>query len=283
MTAKQMTKKITLGFSPCPNDTFIFDAMVHQKIDTLGLEFDYVFGDVEELNRMASEAKLDVTKLSFNAFFSLADKYSLLNSGAALGKNNGPILISKTKYSKEDIPNLKIAIPGKQTTANLLLTVAYPNAVNKIEMLFSEIEAAVLKGDVDAGLIIHENRFTYPDRGLNKIIDLGEYWEALTSSPIPLGGIAIKRDLPRELQLKIDSILKKSISHAFDNPGGALDFIRAHAQEMDEEVMYKHIQLYVNNFTRDLGVNGRKAIEILYNKALELNLIRKIERDIFID
>jgi 1,4-dihydroxy-6-naphthoate synthase len=150
-----MTKKITLGFSPCPNDTFIFDAMVHNKIDTLGLEFDYMFGDVEELNRMAAEAKLDVTKLSFNAFFSVADKYSLLNSGAALGNNNGPILISKQEYSKDDIPNLKIAIPGKQTTANLLLTVAYPEAINKTEMLFYDIEAAVLNGEVDAGLIIH--------------------------------------------------------------------------------------------------------------------------------
>jgi len=276
-------RKITLGFSPCPNDTFIFDAMVHQKIDTEGLEFDYVFGDVEELNRMAAETRLDITKLSFNAFFSVADKYCLLNSGAALGKNNGPLLISKKEFSKSDIPGLKIAIPGKQTTANLLLSVAFPDAKNKTELLFSDIEAAVLNGDVDAGLIIHENRFTYKDRGLHKIIDLGEFWEDLTSSPIPLGGIAIKRNLPDELKLKVDNVLKKSIEHAFENPDGALEFIKAHAQEMDEEVMYKHIGLYVNDFTREFGPDGRKAIDTLYQKALELKLIPGIEQNIFID
>ncbi len=278
-----MTKKITLGFSPCPNDTFIFDAMVHNKIDTEDLEFDYVFGDVEELNRMAFQARLDVTKLSFNAFFSVVDKYCLLNSGSALGKNNGPLLITKTHFSKDDIPNLKIAIPGKQTTANLLLTVAYPDAVNKTEMLFSEIEAAVLNGDFDAGLIIHENRFTYAGRGLKKIIDLGEYWETLTTSPIPLGGIAVKRDLSLYLQIKIDRILKKSIEHAFENPGKALDFIKDHAQEMDEEVMYKHIELYVNKYTQDLGSEGKKAIDTLYKKAHELNLIPGFSNNIFID
>ena len=278
-----MTQKISLGFSPCPNDTFIFDAMVHHKIDTHGLEFDYVFGDVEELNRMASQARLDVTKLSFNAYFSVAEDYCLLNSGAALGKNNGPILISKKKYSVDEIPNLKIAIPGKQTTANLLLTVAYPGATNKTEMLFSDIEAAVLGGDIDAGLIIHENRFTYAERGLNKILDLGEYWETLTASPIPLGGIAIKRNLPGKLQLLINRILHDSVNYAFNHPGEALDFIMAHAQEMNEEVMYKHIQLYVNNFTRNLGADGKKAIETLYKKAHELNLIPKVEQNIFID
>lgn len=275
--------KITLGFSPCPNDTFIFDAMIHQKIDTHGLEFEYRFGDVEELNLMATQGKLDVTKLSFNAFFSVADKYCLLNSGAALGKNNGPILISKNNYPEKDIPKLKIAIPGYNTTANLLLSVAYPGANNKIEYLFSDIEAAVINGDVDAGLIIHENRFTYSDRGLHKIIDLGEYWEKLTSSPIPLGGIAVKRELPRELQLKIDEILKNSVRYAFDHPQEALGFIKAHAQEMDEEVMYKHINLYVNNFTRDLGTDGKKAVNTLYKKAREMNLVENIDQGLFID
>ncbi|OYT14220.1 MAG: 1,4-dihydroxy-6-naphthoate synthase [Bacteroidetes bacterium 4572_114] len=278
-----MKTKITLGFSPCPNDTFIFDAMIHQKIDTCGLEFEFQFGDVEELNQMAAQSKLDVTKLSFNAFFSVADKYCLLNSGAALGKNNGPLLISKNKHPEKDIPKLKIAIPGRNTTANLLLSVAFPGAHNKIEYLFSDIETAVINGDVDAGLIIHENRFTYSDRGLHKIIDLGEYWEKLTSSPIPLGGIAVKRELRRDLQLKIDKILTNSVRYAFDHPRGPLSFIKAHAQEMDEEVMYKHIKLYVNNFTRDLGTDGKKAVNTLYRKAREMNLVEDINRDLFID
>jgi 1,4-dihydroxy-6-naphthoate synthase len=275
--------KLTLGFSTCPNDTFIFDAMVHQKINTFGLEFEYILGDVEELNRMAAQGKPDVTKLSFNAFFSVADKYCLLNSGAALGKNNGPILISKKKYPEKDIPKIKIAIPGINTTANLLLSIAYPTATNKIELLFSDIEKSVLNGDVDAGLIIHENRFTYADKGLNKIIDLGEYWENLTLSPIPLGGIAVKRELPRGLQLKIDKILKNSVRYAFDHPTESLEFIKAHAQEMDEEVMYKHINLYVNNFTLKLGTDGRKAIEMLYRKAREMNLVEEIRQGIFVD
>ena len=274
--------KITLGFSPCPNDTFIFDAMIHQKIDTYGLEFNYVFGDVEELNRMAAQGKLDVTKLSFNAFFSVADKYCLLNSGAALGKNNGPILIGKNKFPWKDIPKLKIAIPGHNTTANLLLSVACPEANNKIEYLFSDIEAAVINGDVDAGLIIHENRFTYTYRGLHKIIDLGEYWEKLTSSPIPLGGIAVKRGLPKDLQLKIDKVLKNSVLYAFDHPREATGFIKANAQEMNEEVMYKHIQLYVNDFTRDLGTDGKKAVNTLYRKAREMNLVEELNQDLFI-
>ena len=275
--------KITLGFSPCPNDTFIFDAMVHQKIDTYGLQFDYVFGDVEELNRMATQSKLDVTKLSFNAFFAVADNYCLLNSGAALGKNNGPILISKKSYSEDAIPDLKIAIPGVKTTANLLLSVACPMATNKIEMLFSDIESAVINSNVDAGLIIHENRFTYAKKGLNKIIDLGEYWEKLTSSPVPLGGIAVKRKLSRNLQLKIDKILKNSVRYAFNHPQESLEFIKAHSQEMDEEVMYKHIDLYVNNFTLELGTDGKKAIETLYRRASELGLVKKINHNLFIE
>ncbi len=275
-------KKISLGFSPCPNDTYIFDAMVHKKIDTLGLEFDYLLGDVEELNRMAARSMLDITKLSFNAFFSVADKYCLLNSGSALGKNNGPVLISKKELSEDDIPDLKIAIPGINTTANLLLTAAYPAAVNKIEMLFSDVEAAVLNGDADAGLIIHENRFTYVERGLKKNVDLGEYWEKSTASPIPLGGIVIKRDFPHDLQLKIDRVLKNSIRYAFDHSHEALGFIKAHAREMDEAVMYKHIELYVNDFTRDLGIEGKKAVNILYEKALEMNLVKEIKQDLFI-
>ena len=273
---------ISLGFSPCPNDTFIFDAMVHQKIDTDGICFIYLLADVEELNRQAFAKEIEMTKISFNAFFSLAEDYVLLNSGAALGENNGPLLISKKPYTSQDIPKLKIAIPGKNTTANLLFSIAFPNATNKVEMLFSEIENAVLQGKVDAGLIIHENRFTYASRGLQKIIDLGEYWENLTGMPIPLGGIIVRRGLDEDLIHKIDKALKKSVEFAFANPQSGLEFIRQNAQEMEEEVMYKHINLYVNDFTLSLGDKGRQAVRVLYEKALEKGLIKPIIKSLFI-
>jgi 1,4-dihydroxy-6-naphthoate synthase len=273
---------ISLGFSPCPNDTFIFDAMVHQKIDTQGLLFDYILADVEELNRRAFSKTIEMTKISFNAFFSLAEDYVLLNSGAALGENNGPLLISKKPFIIDEIPDLKIAIPGKNTTANLLFTIAFPKATNKVEMLFSDIENAVLTGQVDAGLIIHENRFTYASRGLHKIVDLGEYWENLTGMPVPLGGIIVRRDLGETLIHKIDAILRRSIEFAFANPQSAYDFIRQNAQEMEEEVMYKHIGLYVNNFTLELGDKGKQAIRLLYEKSLENGLTKPVSKDLFI-
>ena len=190
--------KLTLGFSPCPNDTFIFDAMVHHKIDTEGLEFEVVMEDVEELNQRAFAHELDITKLSFHAYAYLINRYVLLSAGSALGNNCGPLLIAKKEMSEKEINNSKIAIPGKFTTANFLLGLAYPKAQNKIPVLFSEIEEAILSGKVDAGLVIHETRFTYHERGLVKIIDLGEYWEGDTGLPIPLGGIVVKRGLSTE-------------------------------------------------------------------------------------
>jgi len=241
--------KISLGFSSCPNDTFIFDAMIHHKIDTEGIDFDVVMADVEELNKRALNQELDVTKISYHAFAYISDHYCLLDSGSALGKNNGPLLISKRKIYPDEINDLKIAIPGKHTTANLLFSVAFPKATNKIEYIFSDIEDVVLSNEVDAGLIIHENRFTYEKKGLKKIIDLGEYWENETHLPIPLGGIAIKRSIENDLQLKINQILRKSVEFALKNPKSGYLYIKSNAQEMDEDVMYKHISLYVNNFT----------------------------------
>ena len=264
---KKYRQKITLGFSPCPNDTFIFDALVNKKINTQNLDFDFFLADVEELNRRAFNSEPDVTKVSFGAYFSLLDNYVLLNSGAAMGNNNGPLLISKKKYSVEDVEKLNIAIPGKNTTANLLLKIAFPNATNKTEMLFSEIEDAVLYGDADAGLIIHENRFTYKSRGLRKIIDLGQYWEDKTNSPVPLGGIIVRRSFPVGLIQKIDMLIKKSVIFAKNNPDSAYDFVSKHAQEMDKEIMYKHIELYVNKYTENIGNEGRKAIKKLYLKT----------------
>ena len=271
-------KKITLGFSTCPNDTFIFDAMVHHKIDTEGLEFELVLGDVEELNNKALHNELDVTKISYHAFSEIAHNYLLLDSGSALGYKNGPLLISKHKVYPDEVNDLKIAIPGLHTTANLLLGIAFPDAKNKKEYLFSDIEEAVLSNEVDAGLIIHENRFTYEKKGLKKIIDLGEYWEEQTGLPIPLGGIAVNRKLDNEVQLKINRVLKKSVEYAFENPKSAYPYIRQYAQEMDEEVMYKHIELYVNQFTRDLGKEGKKAIKFLYEEATSKGVL-KLEND----
>ena len=257
--------KLTLGFSPCPNDTFIFDALVHHKIDTEGLEFEVIFADVEQLNKWAFQRKLDITKLSYNAFTHCVNNYTLLDSGSALGNNCGPLLIKKpnTILTKES----KIAIPGKYTTANMLLNIAFPNHQNKVEILFSEIENNVLEGKVDAGLIIHENRFTYQEKGLEKAKDLGEFWEEETGLPIPLGGIVVKRELPLATQQKIERVLRKSVEFAFENPNSSADYVKFHAQEMEKEVVDAHIALYVNNYSISLGEQGRKAVELLFEKS----------------
>src|ERR1700744_1108695 len=280
--------KLTLGFSPCPNDTFIFDALIHHKIDTEGLEFEVFYDDVETLNQKAFRGELDITKLSYHAFAYVANKYVLLDSGSALGYGVGPMLICKGDEDKlrEQLaePNsaVKIGIPGKYTTANFLLGLAFPNAKNKVELVFSDIENAVLEGRVDVGLIIHENRFTYQDKGLKKIIDLGDYWEKQTGCAIPLGGIVANRNLPADIQHKINRVLKKSVEFAFANPKSGLEFIRSHAQEMSEEVMYKHIELYVNKYSLDLGEDGRKAIKLLFDTAREKGIIPEIKEEIFL-
>jgi 1,4-dihydroxy-6-naphthoate synthase len=273
----------TLGFSPCPNDTFIFDAMVNQKIDTEGLTFDYRMADVEALNQQAFRNDLDITKLSFHAFIYLTENYLLLNSGSALGNNCGPLLIAKRNYSLDEINDLKIAIPGEYTTANFLMAVAFPKAIKKNNFLFSDIENAIITGQIDAGVIIHENRFTYEQKGLKKIIDLGEYWESHTGMPIPLGGIAVRKNISLEIRQKINRILKRSIEFAFANPQSSKDFVKCHAQEMDPEVMQKHIDLYVNDYSLDLGNKGREAIMMMFRKAFELGMISTIPEKIFSD
>jgi len=274
--------KLSLGFSPCPNDTFIFYAMLHGKIDTEGLEFEPLLADVEELNQKAFAGTLDITKLSYHAYAYLLDSYLLLNAGSALGNNCGPLLIAKTPIDQETLTNASIAIPGKYTTANFLLSLAYPKAQNKKAMLFSDIEDALLEEEVDAGLIIHENRFTYEQKGLKKIIDLGEYWEETMQLPIPLGGIVIKKSLPEEIQQKVDRVMQRSVAYAMDNPDETRDYVQAHAQEMEEEVQKQHIELYVNDFTRDLGSKGRKAIEQLFQVAQEKELIPSYDGDYFV-
>ncbi|MCB0704241.1 MAG: 1,4-dihydroxy-6-naphthoate synthase [Saprospiraceae bacterium] len=274
--------QISLGFSPCPNDTFIFDALLHQRIDTEGLVFEAVLEDVEALNQLAFQGKLEMTKLSFHALGHLLGTYQLLDAGSALGRGVGPLLIARKSLNKAEIIAGPIAIPGRYTTANFLLGLAYPEATNKIEMLFSDIEQAVLDGDVAAGLIIHENRFTYQEKGLIKLLDCGAYWEETTQLPIPLGGIAVRRDLPLELKHRINRVLRRSVEYAFAHPKEALPFIRAHAQEMEESVMYKHIDLYVNDFSIDLGPEGKKAVETLYHTAFEKGLLPDPASPIFL-
>lgn len=255
----------TLGFSSCPNDTFIFDALVHQKIDTEGLAFDVVVADVEQLNKWAFEGKLDITKMSFNAFAKCMSEYVLLDSGSALGRNCGPLLIKKP--STVLTPESKIAIPGKQTTANLLLSIANPEYSNKVEVSFSEIENEILSGNVDMGLIIHENRFTYKKKGLEKIKDLGEFWEQKTGLPLPLGGIGIKRLLPFEIQKKVERVLRKSVEYAFENRESSVEFVNHHAKAIERDVIDSHIALYVNSYSVSLGEKGRKAVQLLFEKA----------------
>jgi len=277
--------KLTLGFSPCPNDTFIFDALIHHKIDTEGLEFQVFYDDVETLNQKAFKTDLDITKLSYHAFAYVAKDYALLDAGSALGFGVGPLLISKMQFNKEELNNssLSIGIPGKYTTANFLLSLAYPQLTNKVEMLFSDIEDGLLNDKIDLGLIIHENRFTYQDKGLHKVIDLGEFWEKETGCAIPLGGIVVKRTLPEQIKLKINRVLQRSVEFAFANPKSGIAFIRSHAQAMDEAVMFKHIELYVNKYSIDLGQEGRKAIELLFEKAEELGVIPEIKEDLFLN
>jgi 1,4-dihydroxy-6-naphthoate synthase len=254
--------KLTLGFSPCPNDTFIFDAMVNGKIGTRGLEFDVKREDVETLNQWALEGKLDITKLSYNTFLKVVHNYSLLHSGSALGKGVGPLLIAKQPLDLSKAADYRIAIPGINTTANLLLSLALPQAKNKTELIFSEIEQAVLDGKYDAGLIIHESRFTYQQKGLVKLMDLGDWWENEMNAAIPLGGIVMKRSFDKELIATVDAVLKDSIAYAWK-----------HSQEMEEHVMRQHIELYVNEYTTDLGTEGRQAIHTLFNSAKKAGLV----------
>lgn len=281
--------KLTLGFSPCPNDTFIFDALIHHKIDTEGLEFEVFYDDVETLNQKAMRGQLDITKLSYHAFAYVANQYVLLDAGSALGFGVGPMLICKKDpeelYAQltSDNSQLKIGIPGKYTTANFLLSLAFPAATNKQELVFSDIENALLEERIDVGLIIHENRFTYQDKGLKKILDLGDYWEKQTGCAIPLGGIVANRNLPLDVQHKVNRILRCSVEFAFANPKSGLEFIRSHAQEMSEEVMYKHIELYVNKYSLDLGEEGKKAIQLMFDTAKEKNIIPEIKESLFLN
>ena len=276
--------KLSLGFSPCPNDCFMFDAIVNRRIDLEGLEFVVHLADVEDLNQTALAGQAQITKLSYYAYAHCTERYVLLDAGSALGRNCGPLLISKRDISPREAAqgSLRIAIPGKYTTANFLLGLAFPKAQNTSELVFSEIEAALLRDEYDAGLIIHENRFTYEAKGLKKIIDLGEFWESETGAPIPLGGIVISRLLPDEVKQRVNRVLRRSVEHAFAHRAETLPFVRAHAQEMSEEVMYKHIDLYVNEYSVDLGQEGRRAVKLLFEKARATGIIPLVADELFL-
>ncbi|MDO9098623.1 MAG: 1,4-dihydroxy-6-naphthoate synthase [Candidatus Methanoperedens sp.] len=269
--------KFSIGYSPCPNDTFIFYALTHKKLKS-DMEFYEILRDVETLNRMALSKELDITKTSFHAFGFLRDDYCLLHSGSALGRGCGPLVVAKAPIP--DLARSKVAIPGKMTTAYLLLQLFAPGIKNIVEMPFDRIMNAVSLGIVDAGLLIHEGRFTYPNYNLIKLIDLGEWWGEETGLPVPLGGILARRDLGAEVIREIDCTIKESVEYAFKNRAETRDYIKNNAQELDDDVIDQHIRLYVNDYTLDIG-DGIAAIEKLMKTAEELSLIPHSDKPLF--
>ena len=249
----------TLAFSPCPNDTFIFDALVNRKIDTEGIEFKVSLEDVETLNNNAISNQYDISKISYGVYHKVLHDYIILDSGSALGTGVGPLLISKEKKHHDDVNHEIIAIPGENTTAHFLFSMAYPNAKNKVFLRYDEIEEFVKQGK-GLGVIIHENRFTYHNKGLHKIIDLGDYWEKTTNDPIPLGGIVMRRGIEKSIQQKIKRLIQKSIAYAYSSYPELNDYIRNNSQEMTDAVMHQHIELYVNDYSKTLGPKGREAV-----------------------
>lgn len=274
--------KLTLGFSPCPNDTFIFDALVNGLIDTDGLSFDVVMEDVETLNRWALEEKLDVTKLSYGVLPAVMDNYRMLDSGSALGRGVGPLLVEGPERSPLTVEDQVVAIPGMHTTAHLLFSLAYPNARKKHFLRYDEIEDFVLRG-AGLGVIIHENRFTYRQKGLHKLRDLGEHWENETGVPVPLGGIAIRRNIDQSVARRLNTLIRNSLVFAYDRYPVLSDFIRQHAQEMDEDVMRRHIDLYVNEYTLGLGEEGRSAVNKFLSVYRELNETEESRMSLFVE
>jgi 1,4-dihydroxy-6-naphthoate synthase len=274
---------LNIGFSPCPNDTFIFDALVNKKIDTEGLNFEPVLEDVQTLNEWALQGRLDITKISYGVLPLLLKNYIVLNAGGALGKGVGPLLITKQAGAEnKDVNEMTIAVPGEHTTAHMLFSLAYPQATKKKFMLFSAIEDAVLNDEVDAGVIIHENRFTYQQKGLHKLVDLGEYWEKQTGNPIPLGGIVMKKTFNSELQQKVDNLIKRSLEYAFENYPLITDYVKQHSQEMSESVMRQHIDLYVNNYSLQLGAEGKAAVNTFLDIYSQLKQVNPTTENIFL-
>jgi 1,4-dihydroxy-6-naphthoate synthase len=254
--------KLTLGISPCPNDTFIFDALVNGRVELGELRFEVILEDVQTLNEWARAGRLDVTKLSYGALPAVTREYAVLSAGGALGRGVGPLLVARSNRPFRP-DSMSVAIPGRDTTAHLLFSLAHPQAVNKVFAVFSDVEQYVLDGRVDAGVIIHEGRFTYAAKGLVKLLDLGEYWERETGAPIPLGGIVARRSLGGAVLGELDRLVRTSVEDALGNRPRITEYVRRHAQEMDEAVMRQHIDLYVNEYSVALGEAGRRAVEKL--------------------
>ena len=261
--------KLTIGFSPCPNDTFIFDALVNGKIDTGDIQFEPVLEDVQTLNEWSVNGRLDICKISYGALPLVAEQYAALHCGGALGKGVGPLLISKKEIPDAAVKFCRVAVPGQNTTANVLFSLAFPEAIHKVFLRYDQVEDFVASTDLSTndpaqyklGVIIHENRFTYQSKGLTKLKDLGEVWEQDTGYPIPLGCIVVRRNMDNELQKKIEELIRESLQYSWSQYPELSSFIRQHAQEMDEAVMRQHIELYVNNYSMDLGLNGIEAVK----------------------
>jgi 1,4-dihydroxy-6-naphthoate synthase len=277
-----MSKRLILGFSSCPNDTFMFDALVNGKLNTGNFRFEPFIADIEELNRAVMQSHPDISKISIAAYPSISDKYQLLRSGSAVGYKNGPLLVSKRKIYPDELSEVNVAIPGFHTTANLLLSILFPEIKTKRDYLFSDIEDVVLSDEVDAGLLIHEGRFTYQAKGLKLVADLGERWEDVYDSPVPLGGIAVRRDLPEKDKLRIEDLIRQSIQFAFAYPDSSRLYVKQHSKELADEVILQHIELYVNDFSTELGKAGEKAITSLYEKGSELKLLELKDKSIFV-
>lgn len=274
---------LTLAFSPCPNDTFMFDALVHGRVDSQGLKFETSLHDIEELNERATLGLADITKISFAHYPWISSEYQLLTSGAALGYGNGPLLIAREQIPLSEVSQLHMAIPGTKTTANLLFSIAFPDAHHKTEILFSEIEQAVLSKKTDAGLLIHETRFTYQQHGLIRIIDLGEFWEQNTGLPVPLGAIAVRRGLPQHIKTLLNALVRQSVQYAFAHPADSVNYIQQNAQSMEADICRAHIRLYVNEFSENLGTTGRLAVSKLFYRGLEAGVLPAItEEEIFV-
>ena len=272
---------LPLGFSPCPNDTFMFYPLVHGLVDTAGLTFRERLEDVETLNRLALAGDLDVTKVSYHALGHIRDRYALLRSGSALGRGCGPLLVAREDIDPVNLRGRRIAVPGQYTTALLLLRLLDPSLDNFIVMPFNQIMDAVLTGQADAGLIIHESRFTYQEAGLHRLVDLGEWWEAETGLPIPLGGIVARRSLGADTIVVIERALRAGVAYARSHPAEAAGYIREHAQEISDEVCAAHIGLYVNDFSAELGEEGERAIAELLRRAEQSGIIPVSDTNLF--
>jgi 1,4-dihydroxy-6-naphthoate synthase len=274
-------KTLTLGFSPCPNDTFIFHALVHGLVDCPGIAFAERLEDVETLNRLALDEVLDIAKVSFHLLGHIRDNYVLLRSGGAMGRGCGPLVVSARFTDMDQLKGRRIAVPGRHTTAGLLLRLFDPHLDNIVHIPFHEIMGAIARGEVDAGVIIHESRFTYQEAGLFSLLDLGEWWERETGHPIPLGGIVARRSLGKEVVLAIESALRASVAYALAHPAEANGYIRAHSQEMSDEVCAAHVNLYVNDFSLDLGDEGEAAVNALLSRAEAVGLVPRSTRSLF--